>query len=576
MKTKYPFFAALMLSANVLYAQSNCGNRDFENGNFSGWIPQSGMNTGSSNLNWSGGQVSNGNDALVTDIGARHTILTVNQLDSNTIDPLTNLPDIYMTTLAPNGGLFSIRLGNSNVGAEAEGIKIPFNVTSSDTVFTYQYACVFEDPSHPLVEQPGFAVNIYDANNNIIPSLSDTVYSGDPQYPFITSANNFLYKYKRWSGVSINLSAYIGQTLTIEMNNFDCAFGGHFGYTYIDGSCFGSLIANVWPGDCDYDLNANAVDLLSLGIAFGATGTIRNGATINWQAEASADWNQWFQLGANYKHSDCNGDGVVDAMDIQAIINNYGFVHPFRLIPQAPEQTASLPKISLQANTDTAGLNQTVDVDIILGTSNLPIDSIYGIAYKISYNNQFLQNTEQMMFSSTWFAPTTNMITLEKNFHTQGFIDASQSRIDYENVSGFGSIAKFRFHTVTSSTNSGNIPLIISDVYAIMKNKQVVSLAVDHDTVYLDNSFTGLNEVNFSDLFSLYPNPSNGTVYIENSGVKINAIRITNSLGQTVKTILPSADTQQKVVIENLLPGYYTIMVDSENGVVNTSLIVTQ
>lgn len=347
-------FSSAIISFSA-FGQSVCNNRDFENADFSGWNGFTGTNGGFSNLTLNPGLNYLGMNQLPSS-SAQQTILTINNLDSFCIDPATNSIDSFMTWLAPGGGNVSVRLGNSITGFGAEALKIPFSVTATDTVFTYQYACVFENPGHALLEQPGLMVNVYDQGNNIIANLSDTIYSGDPLYAFITSNYPAGLKYRRWSGVSINLTPYIGQNVTVEFANFDCGQGGHFGYSYIDVSCYGALIANVWPGDCDYDLNANNVDLISLGLAYGATGSTRTGASNNWTAQPSADWSQWFQLGANYKHSDCNGDGVVDANDTTAILLNYGNTHPFRFIPEyTPPYNNALPDFYLVSNPDKIG-----------------------------------------------------------------------------------------------------------------------------------------------------------------------------------------------------------------------------
>jgi hypothetical protein len=35
----------------------------------------------------------------------------------------------------------------------------------------------------------------------------------------------------------VDLSAWIGQTITINSWTADCGYGGHFGYAYIDATC---------------------------------------------------------------------------------------------------------------------------------------------------------------------------------------------------------------------------------------------------------------------------------------------------------------------------------------------------
>jgi len=532
-----------IFTSYFLLAQSVCGNRDFENADFSGWIGQTGSNSGSSNLIWSGGMNYAGMN-MPAGNPAQQTILTINNLDSFTIDPSTSQLDAFMTWLAPGGGNVSVRLGNSINGAQAEKLKIPFSVTASDTIFTYQYACVFEDPGHPLLEQPGLMVNVRDASNNIIANLSDTIYSGDPLYAFITSPNmpnGCTIKYKRWSGVSINLSPYIGQNVTVEFSNFDCAYSGHFGYSYIDVSCYGALIANVWPGDCDYDLNANNVDLITLGLAYGATGSTRSGASNNWTAQPSVDWSQWFQLGANYKHSDCNGDGVVDANDTTAILLNYGNNHPFRMIPEyTPPYTTALPDFYLVGNPDTAYPSQQVNVDFMLGTNTLPIDSIYAIAFRIYYDSAFIDKTTMnTSFTGSWMGTIgTDMISLTKNFYSQGEIDVALTKINHTNVlGGNGKIGTLSFTTTSNSSLSDDINFYLSDVVAVTTTKRIVSLNAQDGVVVFNPPMTGVNNIYMEDEISIYPNPSTGEFKVQSSKFKVEQVEITDIIGSVITTM---------------------------------------
>lgn len=562
--------SAFCYLAVSLFSQSVCGNRDFENADFSGWNGFTGTNTGSSNLSLSAGLNYQGMNQLPAS-SAQHTILTVNNLDSFTVDPSTNQLDAFMTWLAPGGGLASVRLGNSINGAQAEALKISFTVTASDTIFTYQYACVFEDPGHALLEQPGLMVNVFDVNNNIIPNLSDTIYSGDPLYPFITSPNmpnGAPIKYKRWSGVSINLTPYIGQTVTIQFANFDCAFSGHFGYSYIDVSCYGSPIANVWPGDADYDLNANNVDLISLGLAYGATGSTRSGASNNWTAQPSADWGQWFQLGANYKHSDCNGDGVVDMNDTLALVQNYGNTHPFRFIPEyTPPYNNALPDFYLVANPDTALPSQQVNVDFMLGTNTLPIDSIYAIAFRIYYDSTYIDKTTMSTsFASSWMGTIgTDMISLTKNFYSQGQIDLALTKINQTNVlGGGGKIGTLSFNMSSSATDAGVVNFYLSDVVAVTKTKRIVSLNTNDADVVFNPAFLGVNTVPADDLISLFPNPAKNSININSSLKGVSAIEIYNSFGQKMISAVAEKEVT-KLDVSSLPSGIYHMKIINES-----------
>jgi len=573
--TTLTLFAFISVTANA--QSSACSNKDFGLQNFNNWVGQTGSNNGQSNLGWTGGFISNGNDAPVNDMNGRQTIITLNALDSFCIDPLTNAQDVYMTTLAPNGGTASVRLGNSINGMGAEGIKYTVTVNPPyNQYFTYQYSCIFEDPGHALLDQPGFAVNLYDQNNIIIPALCDTIYSGDPQYAFINS--NFTpngVKYKRWSSVTIDLTAYAGQNVTIEFNNFDCAYGGHFGYTYLDVTCFGSPIANVWPGDCDYDLEANYVDLLSLGISFGATGATRPGASNTWTAQPMTDWSQSFQLGANYKHSDCNGDGVVDIQDTVAISQNYSNTHPFRL--QAPPQVNVLyPPIILFADDDTAGTNQVVNFDIYVGGPFQPIDSLYGITFKLNYPIADVQaNLVNCTYNTSWLGTLgTDMIQMQRNFPTQGYIDVALVRNEQSNIDGgWGPIGTLKVKMPPSGTNIVTVPVTISNVYAITVGKRVVTLDLQPGSVVFNPNLTGVNTPAFDDFFGLYPNPSSG-IFTLKANDNVSSIEIMNALGQVVMTVTATGN-QTLIDATSLAAGIYTVRVTNNQGTFHTKLQLT-
>jgi len=49
-------------------------------------------------------------------------------------------------------------------------------------------------------------------------------------------------KYRRWTPQSVDLSAYVGTSVTVEFVVSACMYGGHFAYAYID--------APVWNCNC--------------------------------------------------------------------------------------------------------------------------------------------------------------------------------------------------------------------------------------------------------------------------------------------------------------------------------------
>ncbi len=194
--------------------QQACTNIDFESGNTNGWT----LTTGFHPLF--------NNSGCCPTAGGAQTIMS-----GNALDPCGGFP-----VVSP-GGNFSIRLGNNGTGGVADRMEQKFFVTNANANFTYKYAVVLEDAGHTATQQPAFRIEMFDSLGAPIPCTYYNVAAGQNINGFQNSANCPGVVYKPWTNVVVDLSTYIGQSVTIRFTTLDCALGGHFGYAYIDGSC---------------------------------------------------------------------------------------------------------------------------------------------------------------------------------------------------------------------------------------------------------------------------------------------------------------------------------------------------
>src|ERR1700757_299913 len=276
---------------------STCPNSSFQLLNFSGWTGNTGnvntMSTWTLAPTYTAGNVSYApqplNSPLIEGGGPgsvvygptfnqipttnRHNIMNTpptnnnptsgsfSGYDSLAINPTTHLSDIPF--VSPTGSGTSLRLGNANGGGETENITYSIAVTSATTLFTYQYAVVLNNPAggHTPDTQPFFAITTRDQygfpidsttscgiyNVNTDAAATDTNYihnSGDNYNAFAD-----VY-YKKWTTVSVDLTQYIGQTVSITFQTYDCAYSAHFGYAYIDAFCGSPASASTVVGFC--------------------------------------------------------------------------------------------------------------------------------------------------------------------------------------------------------------------------------------------------------------------------------------------------------------------------------------
>ena len=219
---------SLLIQVSAM-AQPCPPNIGFENGRFDNWKTYvggvaaiSGANVFS--LNESG------------PITGRHEIFSRAE-SSGIYDQFGGFP-----VVCPNGSGYSVKLGNTSGGAQAEGISYEFTIPANrnEYTLTYYYAVVFEGPNHNENEQPRLELEILDVSANQRIDCSSFTFisygSGLPGFevsPFQLN-NNTPVLYKSWTPVTINLNNKAGRTIRLFFKTSDCTFVRHFGYAYID------------------------------------------------------------------------------------------------------------------------------------------------------------------------------------------------------------------------------------------------------------------------------------------------------------------------------------------------------
>jgi gliding motility-associated-like protein len=211
MQKKYLVIFFLVFTKAIFLSQSICTNADFESGTFQNWTGQTGSCCG----------INTPNNGIVN---GQHTIMT-----GNGIDPFS-CGDIPV--VAP-GSTYSARLGNSDSWYGAERLRYTFNITPNNTLIIYKYAVVLEDAGHPAGDQPRFEAKLLDQNGQTIPCTYYYVAAG-PGSGFQTCGG---IQYKTWTTIGVDVTPYIGQTVTLDFATGDCGQGAHFGYAYVDAGC---------------------------------------------------------------------------------------------------------------------------------------------------------------------------------------------------------------------------------------------------------------------------------------------------------------------------------------------------
>ncbi len=296
------------------------------------------------------------------------------------------------------------------------------------------------------------------------------------------------------------------ETLKLKVRDSSCYMGCGIEQEKFHFKILPAVVTDsVWPGDVDWNHTVDITDPVLVGVAYGATGTMRTNASNLWVAQASADWNTSFASGINHKHADCNGDGRVDSMDLVSISSNWGYVHNKK---ESYKTTSTLPiYISNSYNNNTR-------FDIALGTNSEPANNVYAVSFDLEIYNRdgtnhknWTQYPIQLLNYPSWFSYSYNLLPFYKAYN-QHSMHMVLTKKNQQASSGYGDINTIILDPSMASHYSD---VKIKNAVIYDQTGEPIDTLAETSAVFDITSVQSLE----SDTLKLYPNPTEDWVTVE-------------------------------------------------------------
>ncbi|MEZ4961440.1 MAG: T9SS type A sorting domain-containing protein [Saprospiraceae bacterium] len=313
---------------------------------------------------------------------------------------------------------------------------------------------------------------------------------------------------------------------------------------------------NVWPGDVNTDQLVGHFDILSIGLAYGATGPARSTQGWEWSPIAADNWPQYFANNTNFKHADCDGNGTVDKQDLQAILQNYGETHGSPGPPVLLGGTENDPPFFVDLPDFLPKGNQFI-APIMLGTLDKPVENLYGIAFTLNFDPEIIPSSSiDLAYDPSWLGVNdVNLLTFDKTFADEGRIEVALARSDQNDVSGYGQIAGF-IGIIDNIAGKESMSVSITNVRAIQENEVVIPL---YRPSKVANLLTSVSEPGSGIPIAVYPNPASDYVSIQTlPGTAVQEVQLADVTGKTIRQY--GQDTRF-VNLDGLASGVYILKI---------------
>ncbi len=341
-------------------------------------------------------------------------------------------------------------------------------------------------------------------------------------------------------------------------------------------------LAQVWPGDVNNNGVVNNIDLLYIGNAYGTTGPKRIDATSNWEEQdISANWNEFFSGNINLAHADCNGDGIIDLLDLIVVYTNYNKTHDvvdqdffISGIPNLDPPLLLNAKDSIQVSQ-----GHQLTIPIHLGNDSLQIDNFNGIAFSIYYQPEFVKATSiSFNIDDSWIKDSLEIFSFIQNDTENGVADVTITRYGQNSISGSGNIGSLSIiiedDILPLATDEQEGEITIDSIR--MVDEFLNTTAISNDTVlYIikRDSITNIIDVKLQKEINISPNPAMDWFNIDTK-LNIQKIEIYNILGELILQDKFNNKNHGQVRVKPFSNGIHIIKLFTNKGVISKKVLI--
>lgn len=320
----------------------------------------------------------------------------------------------------------------------------------------------------------------------------------------------------------------------------------------------------MWPGDTDHNEVANHFDLLNVGLAYGATGPIRENANLIWQGQWATDWGQVTpSTGVDYKHIDTNGDGVINTADTTAISLNWGRAVNLSPNPMA-EYRSSLDDIDMQGTPIYVEAypvrpGETISFDINLGDNENPVEGAYGLAFSIVYDPlAVVYGSAKATFQDSWLGNLgQDMIALVRDDPNNHRLHIGITRIDQSEVNGSGAIGQISMtiEDVIFRDGEYEMPFRVENIRLIRATEAEIEVQQKQTIGTVTDTPLSVGEEPRHERVKIFPNPTADLINIQYRSTNIERIQLLNLGGQ----LLREYKAMDQISLQGFAPSTYIL-----------------
>lgn len=515
-------------------------------------------------------------------------LFTISPISGN----IANLSNIPFVSSLEN---FSIETTNEFVvlnGKESGNINLLFlnlntNIQSSISLSSNYVELNLVGNQH-LSKLYALATDINDKNWLLVidPNTEDVIVIGE--LPSCINCNYETYSYDKnalaldWENNQI--LAILTQTTSGTVNHFLMTFdlvSAEKVYSGILNKKYSNLYFNkasadlVFPGDTNHDGVVNSKDLFSIGLKYSFNTIARYTQNTEWIGQHGFNTGVVKQ-GADVKHADCNGDGIIDTKDIAAIKENYSYIHNSNKSAKSGSMDCDYPLAFSFPNG--AFEDNEVTIYIKLGEPTNPVSDVYGVDFTVNYNNSFVVpgSMKTSVFNSWFGTDGNNFNRVDFDDHPNGKIDINLTGADLLNRVGGGDIIALSWtmedEVVPINNISTPMNLSISNIVIINYNQEIKeSCAADTSlVVFQKEAAVGITTVNNNQI-DIFPNPAQTFITIKNN-VKIDFIEMYSITGEKVYSA--SLNKNNRIDVSKFSKGVYYIKIHTEGHAYMDKIIV--